>query len=57
MRQAEVGTKVIFEHEPVKVWEVTLPTVCLRSGDASQGARNPGARRYHEVRVELKAPR
>jgi len=95
---AEVGTRLVFENDQVKVWEFTLAPgeaigshtherdyffypieggtlevqrangridrVTLQAGQVyyrkagdTHGARNIGGSRYHEVLVELKAPR
>ncbi|MFO1351986.1 MAG: cupin domain-containing protein [Gammaproteobacteria bacterium] len=92
---AEVGTKLVFENEQVKVWEFTLAPgaeiaahphehdyffyvieggtlevtrasgvtqatleegkVYYRKKGDTHAARNIGAKRYHEVLVEIKA--
>ncbi len=97
MAEVEVGTRLIFENEQVKVWEFTLAPgeeiaahthdrdyffypieggtlevrrgsrvdqatleagkVYFRRGGDTHAARNIGATRYHEVLVELKAPK
>jgi hypothetical protein len=41
---ADVGTKLIFENERVRIWEFTL-----------QPGESIDAHKYHEILVELKA--
>ena len=54
----EVGTKLIFENEHVRVWEFTLKAgeVYFRKGGDTHAAKNVDDHRYHEVLVDLKRP-